>query len=73
MYRKICPFCKGNSYSSSWQGKWMCPYCEADLSEIIPQTACGDVAEEQPEGKVVKLYKYRDNRNKKKINLTNEK
>lgn len=31
MYRKNCPQCKGDSYSAS-SGKWICPYCRADLS-----------------------------------------
>ena len=34
MYMKICPECKGKSYSASKQGKWTCPYCGKDLSKV---------------------------------------
>ena len=40
MYKKICPFCQGNSYSAS-TGKWICPYCEADLTILMPEPAGG--------------------------------
>lgn len=34
MYKKICPDCKGDSYSASTKGEWICPYCDADLSDV---------------------------------------
>jgi glutaredoxin len=36
LYKKTCPYCKGDSYSAS-STKWICPYCGADLSAIIPK------------------------------------
>ena len=35
MYRKTCPYCKGDSYSS-FTSNWICPYCGADLSATYP-------------------------------------
>jgi len=34
MYKKECPNCNGSSYSSYSKGKWTCPYCEEDLTEV---------------------------------------
>lgn len=33
MYKKVCPNCNSNSYSSSKKGKWTCPNCRANLKE----------------------------------------
>ena len=49
----------GNSYSSAGRGKWMCPYCGADLSEVTPVPA-GSIAEEtgaKVKGNVIPLKK----------------
>ncbi|MGC7870037.1 hypothetical protein ACPUYX_00745 [Desulfosporosinus sp. SYSU MS00001] len=34
MNRRTCPDCGGRSYSSSDKGKWDCPYCGKDMSEV---------------------------------------
>jgi ribosomal protein L37AE/L43A len=34
IYKKECPNCDGISYSSCKKGKWICPYCKEDLSDI---------------------------------------
>lgn len=59
MYKKTCPSCKGRSYSSAGRGKWICPYCEADLTDVPLRLACAlEEGEEESEGKVVRLYEY---------------
>jgi transposase len=32
MYCKICSICGEISYSSGATGKWICPYCSADIT-----------------------------------------
>lgn len=39
MFRKRCPDCNGDSFSSSDRGKWTCPYCERDLTEVKAKPA----------------------------------
>jgi len=34
MISKTCLKCGGISYSASEKGKWICPYCCEDLSEV---------------------------------------
>jgi uncharacterized Zn finger protein (UPF0148 family) len=34
MIAKFCPRCKKNSYSAATQGKWVCPYCDKDLTYV---------------------------------------
>lgn len=34
MYQKKCPKCDQYSYSSSKEGLWRCPYCNADISRV---------------------------------------
>lgn len=34
MVSKTCPKCGGISYSASEKGKWICPYCDEDMSEV---------------------------------------
>jgi ribosomal protein L37AE/L43A len=31
MYRKLCPFCINNSYSSYNNPQWICPYCGKNI------------------------------------------
>jgi len=41
MYMKKCTKCYKKSYSSNRLGKWVCPYCGANLTEVearIPQS-----------------------------------
>ncbi len=38
MYKKTCPFCKGESFSAS-SGEWICPYCRADISVLMHEPA----------------------------------
>lgn len=33
MVKKCCSFCNGESYSSSSRDRWICPYCEHDLTD----------------------------------------
>lgn len=35
MVKKICPKCGKASYSASTRGKWVCPHCGADLSDVV--------------------------------------
>lgn len=39
MWRKICPKCGGDSYSSYDWGKWICPYCGEDLRLVKSEPA----------------------------------
>jgi len=32
MVKKHCSFCNGESYSSGSRDRWICPYCEHDLT-----------------------------------------
>lgn len=34
MVEKTCDKCQKPSYSSNYQGEWICPYCGKDLTEI---------------------------------------
>jgi uncharacterized Zn finger protein (UPF0148 family) len=34
MVAKTCPRCNGTSYSAAEKGKWICPYCDLDISQI---------------------------------------
>ncbi len=34
MYKRISPKCKNASYSASKKGKWFCPICFKDLTQI---------------------------------------
>lgn len=52
MYKKSCPYCKGDSFSAASQGKWECPYCNADLTVFMPEPA-GTVADRQSAGSAV--------------------
>ena len=52
MYKKSCPYCKGDSFSAASQGKWECPYCHADLTVFMPEPA-GSVADRQSAGSAV--------------------
>ncbi|HAU31190.1 MAG TPA: hypothetical protein DCW46_02685 [Desulfotomaculum sp.] len=33
MVKKCCSVCNGESYSSSSRDRWICPYCEHDLTD----------------------------------------
>lgn len=33
MVSKTCTECKKASYSAAESGEWLCPYCEADLTD----------------------------------------
>lgn len=39
MKEKICPKCKKKSYSANDEGKWICPYCGTDLSQVESKNA----------------------------------
>jgi hypothetical protein len=60
LYRKICPFCKGDSYSAAL-GRWICPYCNSDLTKIFPEPSgwasfkTGDGGKKSPERKVISI------------------
>ncbi len=34
IYTKKCPECNWNSYSACKKGKWSCPYCEENLTDV---------------------------------------
>jgi len=34
MYKKKCPNCGKYSYSASLKGKWTCPHCKKDISNV---------------------------------------
>jgi len=34
MYMKECPECGKKAYSASDRGKWSCPHCNEDLTDI---------------------------------------
>ena len=35
MVEKTCDKCQKPSYSSNYQGEWICPYCGEDLTKIL--------------------------------------
>ena len=37
MVKKRCPDCDQDSYSAVVTGKWLCPYCEADITLVEPE------------------------------------
>ena len=37
MYMKICSNCNEKSYSSNKEGKWICPICKEDITEVEAQ------------------------------------
>ena len=34
MYMKMCPECRGKSYSASKKGEWLCPECKRSLLHV---------------------------------------
>lgn len=34
MLKKKCPNCNNESFSAATSGKWVCPYCGKDISNI---------------------------------------
>lgn len=34
MVEKTCGNCKKPSYSSNYQGEWICPYCGIDMTNV---------------------------------------
>jgi ribosomal protein L37AE/L43A len=34
MYHKKCPNCNKKSHSSSKNSKWICPYCDENLTDV---------------------------------------
>ena len=34
MVEKTCEKCKKPSYSSNYQGEWICPYCGMDMTKV---------------------------------------
>ncbi|MHB8170160.1 MAG: hypothetical protein ACYDG6_01245 [Thermincolia bacterium] len=48
MFKKICTSCGKNSYSSNNTIKWLCPYCNQDISTVEAEVAEG--ALKKPEG-----------------------
>ena len=36
---KTCPGCGRNSYSATESGRWLCPYCGEDISEMPVEPA----------------------------------
>lgn len=43
MVYKKCPYCKGMSYSSSPERKWICPYCNRDISKVVARPIRADL------------------------------
>lgn len=39
MYKKLCMKCNKPSFSSCKTGRWLCPYCQNDLSSNSHQDA----------------------------------
>jgi len=39
MFKKTCSSCGKNSYSSNSSLKWICPYCNQDLSMVEAEIA----------------------------------
>jgi len=37
MYCKICPHCKGKSFSAAKENKWICPYCKKDITKVLTE------------------------------------
>lgn len=33
--RKVCPYCRRDSYSATDHGTWICPYCGRDISTTV--------------------------------------
>ncbi len=46
MFTKICPHCHSKSYSSSENGPWVCPQCNADITEV--PVFVGIISDEHP-------------------------
>lgn len=38
MYKKVCPYCNGKSYSSNKESAWICPYCNRDITNVKSET-----------------------------------
>lgn len=34
MFKKTCYSCGKDSYSATQKGKWLCPYCNKDLTNV---------------------------------------
>lgn len=64
MYKKICPSCNKDSYSSITLGEWLCPYCNFDLTleALLPIVDVGNNDEEKPGEKVINTSQDRDSR-----------
>ena len=41
MFKKTCTSCSKNSYSSNNTIKWLCPYCNQDISAVEAEVAEG--------------------------------
>lgn len=39
MVKKTCPACGKDSYSAAEKGRWVCPHCGADVSEVPARPA----------------------------------
>lgn len=67
MYKKICPYCKGDSYSAAL-GKWICPYCNFDMTIILPEPSAWAANETRhgelipQERKVISIYEKLNSR-----------
>ena len=54
MVKKRCSECNQNSYSAFASGKWLCPYCEADMTLVQPEDI--NIAKVPPEEPAKKLF-----------------
>ncbi len=39
LFKKICPYCREDSYSASGVGNWVCPHCSRNITEVQPELA----------------------------------
>lgn len=47
--RKTCPGCRRNSYSATESGRWLCPYCGEDISEMPVEPAVSSARKKEAE------------------------
>ena len=55
MVKKRCPDCNQDSYSAVVTGKWLCPYCEADITLVEPENISETKAPEDTERKPLRF------------------
>lgn len=55
MFKKTCFRCTKNSFSSTTSGEWVCPSCQADLSNVKA------VDSEEPTARITSYHNNRIN------------